>query len=1218
MITLDFDDIYKSTKNQFEAHLSDRAKNEELFNPIKKPRKILTSTHLKPLPLTTGSKPEAITSKFITTLLNAIGIEDEYIVPEVRLKSISFGGKAINKYPDFGIFNRGEGKSLLFEIETLNKPLDKSGDGEGIEQAQKWFHEFIGLERMYNAVITNFNEWIFLTHDEASHQMKPNKKSATEALEIIRDIALGKERSYLEEEKGDAITKDFYNEFRTMINKLLDQDDATFQVKNLVVLSGQNIGELQITYFRTIFFRMLFIKILLDWKLLPIDPIQEIFNEEKERNYFKSLKDLFFEVLNNEGDRRDVLDRFKELPYLNGGLFRLSDIESENPTISLNFEAIKKIWDLLKTYDFITSDENGESKKKNSKNAINPSILGYIFEKSIGDVRKQTGTYYTRSIITNYMSRNTIELFIVDKIKQKFKKILPWGLKTVREIRMYDIEIKAKIYDYIIPLLKNIKICDPAVGSGAFLVSSANLLLEFYTFFMKTLSFQDLKYLSVEEIEGDKRPSKDLVSLKTSIVQNNLYGVDINPSAIEICELRLWLWIVQPPSSLDTIDIKLSPLPNIEYNIREGNSLFGFTRGIKSIGRVDKVTKKQVKFAVISEWVGKEEESLSQMLLERNRKINAYYHENDETNRRLLRDELRKLTNEYNNNFNQILLEEYHEKEILGKKIRIKPEKFESIDLNNIFSVTIQFKTSIDLSDSVKNSLKVDNEDKKIKGITFRKNAVSLSYRVFRPKESDSFQQQDPKILCKKFIDAIGLEKIQWLDMQYLIDLSLIESLKPFHWSMEFSDFFLSRGFDIIIANPPYGNILSDIEKLILKGDITEDIYLNFLLKLTRNEIPFQYAGILTPKSYLLRQKYREVRNELLSKTGPYEITDIGSRQFPGATNEVQIIFFHHKHEYSNSLRIKDLFDNQLRIQYALNDNKTNVPLDTLNVCINNKCPFYDGTASFYNYTFSTRCPKCDKKADSLNRIRIKLDDIIHPIISNIEKKGNLNFLNSVEYPKMVRGEEDKGLKKVKEILQENDSQPCTFVYARDDFSYYYVDKNKSFDIDQIDPIHLKGDNYEYYKGPKLLIKHNSIVPETYYSEESICFTSSIYSLLNDETETLKYLSALYNSLLMQFYCIYGINNQKDTTINLNQYMIRHLPVLKSNKSVRNKITSKVDTLNALFSSSEGVINEEIRIIVKGIDDLIFEIYKITEIEKEHMINLVTDHVEFYNKVYEL
>ncbi|MCK4239290.1 MAG: hypothetical protein KAX33_09225, partial [Candidatus Lokiarchaeota archaeon] len=489
---------------------------------------------------------------------------------------------------------------LLFEVESLNKKLDKEGDGEGIEQAEEWFQICLGLYQKYNAIITNFNEWYILKYNPDLDAMEPVKKSPGEILEIIRDVAIGKERSYLEEEKGDAVSKYFYSKFSQKLRKLIDPKDNSILIHGLIKpsnISDEEFEQMKISYYRKIFSRMMFIKILLDWKLLEFNPIQEIFDKEPPRNYFNNLKDLFFKVFNNDGERIDILEKFKELPYLNGGLFRSSETEEKYPNISLNYEAILEIWELLKEYNFTLSDEENNNEENN---IINPNILGYIFEKSIGDYRKATGAYYTRSKITNYISRNTLNRFFLDNINKKFQTVLPWPLDTFQQLKMYPIELRTKIYKYFIKLLEKLKICDPAVGSGAFLVSIGELIVRIYNFLINIIGLESIPYKSTEEIEGDKRRFKDLYELKTFIVQNNLYGVDINPSAVEICELRLWLWIVQPPPNLDTIDIKLEPLPNIEYNIRVGNSLFGYTSGIREIESFDKTAGEKVKFAMIS------------------------------------------------------------------------------------------------------------------------------------------------------------------------------------------------------------------------------------------------------------------------------------------------------------------------------------------------------------------------------------------------------------------------------------------------------------------------------------------------------------------------------------------------------------------------------------------------------------------------------------------
>lgn len=1221
---MNFQDIYEQIKNNFiKIIVDDELLKEKLFFSHYKTetRLVLSSYHIKPLPSTQGAKPEAITESYIKKLFYKMGVMDDLIVPQIRIMATPFGGRSFNRYPDFGIINKGEGKSLLFEIESLNKDLTKLGNKEGIEQAIEWFHFCVGLEQDYNAVVTNFNEWYLLIYDKESNNMIPVKKTPGEILEIIRDVAIGQERIYLEDEKGEKITRAFYAEFSNKLRKLLDSKNKTILIQGLnrpTNTSNQEFNQMKIIFFRTIFFRIMFIKILLDWKLLKFDPIQEIFDLEHKRNYFNSLRSLFFNVFNNDGKRIDILERFKDLPYLNGGLFRISEIEENNPNISLNSEAIIDIWKFLKKYNF-TLNLNDEDTDNN--NSINPNILGYIFEKSIGDYRKKTGTYYTRSIITNYISKNTLERYLLDNINQRLKELLPWQLETIQQIKMYPLETKTKIFEYAIKILKDLKVCDPAVGSGAFLVSMAELILKIYNFFIKNIGLNELPYKSTELIDKDKRPFKDLYDLKSYIVQNNLYGVDINSSAVEICELRLWLWIVQPPSNLDTLNIEIEPLPNIDYNIRVGNSLFGYTKGIAKINTVDKKTGYKIEFTPISEWAGKKKESLSQMLLERNKKIKKYYKERDAIKRNQLRSEIIELTNNYNKNFDKLLLKEYQRQKIICKELNVKPKEFYDLNLNYVASILIKLNDNLAFTDELKHQIKFDDFGKQIKGIIFRKNSISLSNIVFQPEHNHKFKPQDPLNIYKKIVSCINENLINEIRIKFFINESELKNLKCFHWSMEFSDFINTKGFNIIIANPPYGNILNPLAKKILKtkDKITEDIYINFLYKLARKEISFQYAGILTPKSYLLRQKYLDIRNTLLKNVGIYEITDIGSGQFQGATNEVQITFFHTDPKYSEIIKVKDLFENKLRIEYGLKEDiDVSNKVDRIKICNNQNCSYYDGIASFYYYTFNEKCPICTKDTLQLNRIRIKPSIEIFDLINKIEETGNLNYLNTKDFPKMVRGEENIGLIEVKKKLGDNKDGSCIFIDAKEDMRYYYFEKNKSFNIEEISSSILKGDNYEYYRNPKLLIKHNSIIPETLYTEDNVCFTSSIYSLLHEDENELKYLSAILNSALIQFYCIYAINNQKDTTINLNQYMIRHLPILKPNEDVLNKIILNVDEINQYLKNNDNKINEEIYLLFKEIDTQIFDLFNITDEERDLIISEVVSQIEFFKEIYQV
>jgi len=416
--------------------------------------------------------------------------------------------------------------------------------------------------------------------------------------------------------------------------------------------------------------------------------------------------------------------------------------------------------------------------------------------------------------------------------------------------------------------------------------------------------------------------------------------------------------------------------------------------------------------------------------------------------------------------------------------------------------------------------------------------------------------------------------------------------------------------FDIIIGNPPYGNILTKEEKEILKKEniFSNDIYCAFLLKALgwSNEI----IGLLVPKSFLLRQGYNYFRRDLLSKANILKIFDIGSKMFKTATNEVQIVIYVNKNEPKR--RDLDVYDYPKTkiITYP------NQYVDSLRICFNLNCPLCLKSKKLYVYTFKKKCPFCGSDTFEMNRIRIKPNEQIYELIEKIEKVGDLNYLNPVNFPKMIRGEEEKGLKVVKTKLRKDTNGSCFFISARNDFNYYNFRKIKSFNIEEVDPKILKGNNYEYYKQRKLLIKHNNIIPQAIYTEDNVCFTSSIYSLLHNNSDELKYLCAVLNSSLIQFYCIYGINNQKDTTINLNQYMIRHLPIVIVNNVIKMKIVEKVDAINNLLIMNNLIKSENVHRLLKDIDDIIFNQYSITEKERNLIISEVRNQIKHFRLFY--
>ncbi|UCC18964.1 MAG: N-6 DNA methylase [Promethearchaeota archaeon] len=461
-------------------------------------------------------------------------------------------------------------------------------------------------------------------------------------------------------------------------------------------------------------------------------------------------------------------------------------------------------------------------------------------------------------------------------------------------------------------------------------------------------------------------------------------------------------------------------------------------------------------------------------------------------------------------------------------------------------------------------------------------------------------------------IKLCTLKLLKWYNIQQNAEIPSVISILNSNLKIQ-NSIFNSKfpKFDIIIGNPPYGNILNQKEKEVLRNEdiFFKDIYCTFILKALKWSK--EVIGFLVPKSFLLRQGYIKFRSELLSKANILKIYDIGSKIFKRATNEVQIVILENKklNRINSSLIVYD-YPKTMVTAYP------NQTVDSLRICFNQHCPLSLNSKKLYVYTFKKSCPYCGLDTFKLNRIRIKPNEEIFQIINKIEKIGNLNYLNPVDFPKMIRGEEEKGLEIVKKQVRRDIHGSCIFLSARNDFNYYSFYRNKSLNIEEIDSLKLKGNNYEYYKNPKLLIKHNNIVPEAIFTEETVCFTSSIYSLLNDDIDELKYLCAVLNSIVIQFYCIYAINNQKDTTINLNQYMIRHLPIVKPDDIIKIKIVKKVDALINSLNLNNNVINSNIYQILKEIDDIIFNLYKISESERHVIISKTKNHSKHFEEIY--
>lgn len=365
-----------------------------------------------------------------------------------------------------------------------------------------------------------------------------------------------------------------------------------------------NVGlELSITWIN----RILFLK-LLEAQLISYHKDDLSFgflSFEKVKDY-DDLNSLFFEALARKQNERneDVQNKFPRVPYLNSSLFEPTDIEHATLFISQlrndkllpiysqtvlkdktgkkrlgSINPLEYLFEFLNAYDF--SSEGSEDIQEDNKALINASVLGLIFEKING---YKDGSFFTPGFITMYMCRETIRKAVL----QKFNETKKWNCTNLEEL--YD-----KIDDRIEAnkIVNSLKICDPAVGSGHFLVSALNEIIAVKND-LKILQDRDgkrLKEYQVEVVndelivtdeEGElfeyhpsnkesQRIQETLFHEKQSIIESCLFGVDINPNSVKICRLRLWIELLKNAYYKNATE--LETLPNIDINIKCGNSL---------------------------------------------------------------------------------------------------------------------------------------------------------------------------------------------------------------------------------------------------------------------------------------------------------------------------------------------------------------------------------------------------------------------------------------------------------------------------------------------------------------------------------------------------------------------------------------------------------------------------------------------------------------------
>ncbi|MGI7423856.1 class I SAM-dependent DNA methyltransferase [Campylobacter coli] len=664
------------------------------------------------------------------------------------------------------------------------------------------------------------------------------------------------------------------------------------QNSKLIIAKSQESEEEQGTFYTAINSKLkeenfeTILKLLILWlnrilflKLIESNLVR--FNDDKNLKFlnfkkipdFDKLSELFFEVLAKEKSTRKKSE-FAYLPYLNSSLFEKQSIENTLEISSLSNDLklfyykntvlkddkckakkgqvglLEYLFEFLDSFDFGSDDEQSEILSQ--KELISSSVLGNVFEKLNG---YKEGSFYTPSFITSYMCKESITKVVLDKFNAQFDL----DAKNISELRKSLRKEDKKAQK---ELLNSIKICDPAVGSGHFLVSALNVMLSIYD---ELNLFDEEFYLEVQNDEilitnhkGEfieyKRPStpkdkahliqQELFHTKKDIIENNLFGVDINPNSCEITKLRLWIELLKHSfyQSFDDENYHdLKTLPNIDINIKCGNSLVSYFETGKSLSHYPNIKERMSKY------------------------------------KRIVKD--------YKEGF-------YTDKNLIAKEIKNLQESFKNFCLKDKFNKEIKQLTNgaNEYSKKYGDFLADEHHDEKFKSF-FSKNMFEFSF--------------DEKEATKEFAN---------LKKEY-DNIFNLESNHPFEWRFEFPEILDDdgnfKGFDLIIGNPPYirqeelKELKSHLAKnyKVYKG--TSDIY-TYFYELGFNVLKDR-GGVL---SYITSNKYTRagygeaLREFLLKNVKFLEYTDLnGIKVFDSATVDTSILCFEKSKSKDNKFK---------------------------------------------------------------------------------------------------------------------------------------------------------------------------------------------------------------------------------------------------------------------------------------------------------------------------
>lgn len=913
---------------------------------------------------------------------------------------------------------------------------------------------------------------------------------------------------------------------------------------------------------------------------------------------YDNLNALFFMVLAKKPEERNdrVKTLFAKVPYLNSSLFEptelehqtlfISGLEDDIPLALLNATVIKDVngkkltgthkaidyfFDFLDAYDF--ASEGSEEIQEDNKTLINASVLGLIFEKING---YKDGSFYTPSFITMYICKETIRRAVV----QKFNETKGWNCEDFDAL--YN---KIEDTQEANTIINSVKICDPAVGSGHFLVSALNEMIAI-KHDLKVLVDREGKRLKEYQVDivndelivtdedgvpftynpkskESQRLQETLFHEKQTIIENCLFGVDINPNSVKICRLRLWIELLK--NAYYRNETELETLPNIDINIKCGNSLiarFGLDADLKEALKKSNKSIADYKNAV-----------------------KTYHNASSKEEKKAMEDFILSVKQNFSSEIR------------LNDPLRTKLQKLSS-ELYHRFTGTFLFEPETPYGKSEKEL------EKK------------------RKAEKEKLEKEIDKI--EKHFEEVKNNKIYE---------------NAFEWRFEFPEVLNDEGdfvgFDVVIGNPPYikeyeGKHIFDglRENDVYQGKM--DIWYMFLadgIKILKEK---GLLNFIAPNNWVTNSGASKVRNFMLENSQFIQLIDFSNYMvFDTASIQTMIMEFsktkcdNYSFDYRKITALKPVYDNALEII----ENKSSENIEILNpkIILNQ---LKDKSFTFNSNVNESITEKIILKSN-FKLGEKEVANGIHPHHDFINKKIAFELNNEFKIGDGIFGLSNQELENLN--LLENERELIKPYFTSEQFSRYYASSSNKLwliytsskfknseeikpypnikkHLDQFQTV-ITSDNKPYglhrtreerfFKGEKIITLRKCAGKPVFTYTNFDSYVSATFYVIKTERLNQKYLTGLLNSKLIEFW-LKNKGKMQGNNFQLDKEPLVNIPLIEIQKSEQQPFINKVDQILSLKKDNPAA---DISAIEREIDEMVYTLYGLSEDEIEIVEN---------------